>query len=169
MTMTTDRPEQALSPIPEGFHTITPSLVVHDADAAIAFYKAAFGAVELDRASSLDGSKIMHSTIQIGDSRLMVADEFPDWQVFGPKKFGGTPLSLHLYVEDADAFYAQAVAAGATPTMPISDVFWGDRYGRLLDPFGHDWGIASRQRIVSEEEMTAAMKAMDGCSAPPEA
>src|SRR5215212_6352684 len=123
MTMTIDRP--AVRPIPEGFHTVTPSLIVHAAAEAIEFYKRAFGAVELDRASSPDGQKIMHATIQIGDSRIMLNDEFPEMNCKGPHALGGSPASMHLYVEDADVFFERAVAAGATISMPISDMFWG--------------------------------------------
>ncbi|MCC7368374.1 MAG: VOC family protein [Chloroflexi bacterium] len=159
---------QAVAPIPAGFSTITPSLVVDDAPAAIAFYERAFGAVEIDRAPGTDG-KIMHATIQIGDSRLMLNDEFPDWQIFGPKKFGGSPQSIHLYVADADAMWERAVAAGATPRMPVADTFWGDRYGQLVDPYGHVWSIATHQRDVTDEEIQQAMQAMaeqGGCGAP---
>jgi uncharacterized glyoxalase superfamily protein PhnB len=163
MTMTA--PDRATRPIPEGFHTVTPSLIVHAAAEAIEFYARAFGAEEIDRATTPDGQKIMHATIQIGDSRVMLADEFPEWGCRGPKAIGGTPLSLHLYVEDADALFEQAVAAGATVTMPIADAFWGDRYGRLLDPYGHDWGIATRTRDVSPDEAQRAMEAMGDCTA----
>jgi PhnB protein len=147
--------QQHVSPIPEGFHTITPTLICDGAAAAIDFYVRAFGAVELDRAAGPDG-KIMHAMIQIGDSRIMLGDEFPEMGCRAPRTIGGTPVSLHLYVEDADAFYERAIAAGATATMPICDAFWGDRYGRLLDPFGHDWAIATHVRDVSEEEIAKA-------------
>src|SRR6187402_2853065 len=120
MTMTSERTTQSVAPIPAGFATVTPSMVVHDAASAIAFYIKAFGAVEIDRAPSPDG-KIMHATIRIGSSNIMLNDEFPDWQIFGPKKFGGSAQSIHLYVEDADALFAQAVAAGAEVRMPMSD------------------------------------------------
>jgi len=160
MTMTIDQP--AVRPIPEGFHTVTPSLIVHAAAEAIEFYERAFGAVEIDRAPSPDGMKIMHATIQIGDSRIMLSDEFPEMNCKGPRALGGTPTSLHLYVEDADAVFEQAVAAGATVTMPIGDMFWGDRYGRVLDPYGHDWGIASHKRDVTMDEAMQAMQALDG-------
>jgi uncharacterized glyoxalase superfamily protein PhnB len=155
MAMTTPT-EERISPIPEGFHTVTPTLIVDGAAAAIEFYVRAFGAEELGRAATPDGQKIMHAMIQIGDSRLMLGDEFPEMGCRGPRTIGGTPVSLHLYVEDADAFYEQAVAAGAQATMPICDAFWGDRYARLLDPFGHDWAIASRQRVVGEAELEKA-------------
>lgn len=172
MTMTA--PERAVRAIPEGFHAITPCIVVAGAAEAIELYKRAFGAIEIDRASSPDGQKIMHATIQIGDSRIMLNDELPEMNSRGPLALGGTPSSLHLYVEDADAIFAQAIAAGCTVTMPIGDMFWGDRYGRLVDPFGHDWGIATHQRDVSTDEAMEAMKAMqesgewEGCAAPGE-
>jgi uncharacterized glyoxalase superfamily protein PhnB len=165
MTMTANQPT-TVQPIPAGFHTITPSLIVAGAADAIDFYKRAFGAEEIDRAPSPDGSKIMHATIKIGDSRLMLADEFPEWGCKGPGSFGGTPATMHLYVEDADAIFSQAVEAGATVTMPINDAFWGDRYGQIVDPFGHAWSIATHKRDVTEEEMAQAMASMgDGCGA----
>ena len=160
MTMTADQP--AVRAIPEGFHSVTPSLIVHAAAEAIEFYKRAFGAVELDRAPSPDGTKIMHATIQIGDSRIMLSDEFPEMGCKSPRSLGGTPASLHLYVEDADAVFEQAVAAGATVSMPIGDMFWGDRYGRVLDPYGHDWAIASHKRDVTMDEAMQAMQEWDG-------
>jgi len=164
MAMTIDKP--AVSPIPEGFHTITPSLTVHAAAEAIEFYKRAFGAVEIDRATSPDGSKIMHATIQIGNSRIMLNDEFPEMHCKGPLTLGGTPVSQFLYVEDADAFFERAVEGGATVTMPLSDAFWGDRFGCLSDPYGHVWSVATRQRNVSIEEAMAAMQEMGGACGP---
>jgi PhnB protein len=166
MTMTSEPVAQTLPPVPEGFHTITASMVVRDAAAAIEFYAQAFGAVEIYRATSPDG-RIMHGTIQIGTSKLMLSDEFPDWGTFGPQKFGGTPVSLHLYVEDADALFERAVAAGATVTMPMDNAFWGDRYGRVTDPFGHDWAIASQQRVVTEEELRRVVESWGACASPP--
>ena len=163
MTMTHERVAAAVAPIPAGFASVTPSIVVEGASEAIEFYKQAFGAVELDRVPSPDG-KIMHATIRIGSSNIMLNDEFEDWQVFGPHKFGGTAVTIHLYVEDADATFAQAVAAGATVTMPVSDAFWGDRYGQVKDPFGHNWSIATHVRDVTEADIAAAMQQMqDGC------
>jgi uncharacterized glyoxalase superfamily protein PhnB len=156
--MTIDKP--AVSPIPEGFRTVTPSLVIDGAAAAIEFYVKAFGATEIDRATSPDGSTIMHATIQIGDSRIMLNDEFPEMNVKGPRSLGGTPASIWLYVEDVDAVFNQAVAAGATPTMPVGDMFWGDRFGCLTDPFGHAWSIATRKQNVSIEDAMAAMQEM---------
>jgi uncharacterized glyoxalase superfamily protein PhnB len=135
--------DQTVQPIPDGFRTITPHLVCENAAAAIEFYKKAFGAVELARMPGPDG-RIMHAEIRIGDSRLMLADDFPDYGSPGALALKGSPVVVHLYVTDADAVFNQALAAGATATMPIGDMFWGDRYGQLRDPFGHTWSIASQ-------------------------
>jgi uncharacterized glyoxalase superfamily protein PhnB len=155
-----------VNPIPEGLRSLTPSLTVHDAAAAIEWYKRAFGAVELNRAMAPDGQKIWHAMLQIGDSRLMLNDEFPDMDGSqSPKALGGTPVNIHLYVEDADAVFQRAVEAGATVTMPIMDAFWGDRYGKVFDPFGHDWAIATHLEDPTPEEMyrrVAAMSAEQG-------
>ena len=148
-----------VKPIPEGMHTVTPHIVCKDAAKAINFYKRAFGAIEIARHNTPDG-KIMHAAIQIGDSPLMVVDEFPDWNCLGPTSLKGTPVTLHLYVEDADAAFARAKEAGARETMPLSDMFWGDRYGKLEDPFGHSWSIATHVRDVTEEEMKKAAENM---------
>ncbi|WP_317205213.1 VOC family protein [Janthinobacterium sp.] len=147
--------------IPEGMHSITPHLVIDGAADAIAFYKRAFGAVEAGRMAGPDG-KLMHAMLRIGDSPLMLVDEFPQWGSVGPKTLKGSPVTIHLYVEDADAVFAQALAAGATVKMPLQDMFWGDRYGVLDDPFGHHWSIATHVRDVSPEEMQKA--AQQGCS-----
>jgi PhnB protein len=150
---------QAVRPIPEGFHSVTPHLVIDGAAAAIDFYKQAFGAVEVGRMDMPDG-KIGHAEMRIGDSRLMLADAFPDYGSNSPLTLKGSPVVIHLYVDDADAVWDQALAAGAKPTMPLADAFWGDRYGQVEDPFGHRWSIATHQRDVSEEEMRQAVKAM---------
>ena len=139
-------------PIPEGYHSITPHLIVRSADNAIEFYKRAFGAEERGRHSSPDG-KIMHSEIKIGDSILMLVDEYPEWKCLGPESRGGTSVTLHLYVEDADAVFNRAVAAGAKVLMPVQDAFWGDRYGKLADPFGHEWSIGTRKEELTHEEV----------------
>ena len=140
--------------IPEGMHSITPHLVCADAAKAIEFYKKAFNASELFRLDGMAG-KLMHACIQIGDSRVMLADEFPEWDSVGPKTLKGTPVTLHLYVEDADKAFNQAINAGAAVKMPLADMFWGDRYGIIVDPFGHNWSIAMHVRDVSIEEMQA--------------
>ncbi|MBI3970088.1 MAG: VOC family protein [Chloroflexi bacterium] len=153
-------------PIPEGYHSLTPALVVHNAAEAIEFYKRAFGAQELGRMPAPDGRRIWHAELQIGDSRLMLSDEFPDIdESRSPKALGGTASSLHLYVEDADAAFQRAVDAGATVSMSLVDAFWGDRYGKVTDPFGHQWGIATRQEEVSEEEMQRRAQAFAAESA----
>jgi len=150
---------EQVRPIPEGFHSVTPHLVCGDAAAAIAFYRQAFGATEVGRMEMPDG-KIGHAEIRIGDSRLMLADAFPEYGSNDPLVLKGSPVVIHLYVENADAVWDQAIAAGATPTMPLGDAFWGDRYGQVQDPFGHRWSIATHQREVSMDEMQAAMKQM---------
>lgn len=145
--------------IPKGMHTVTPHLICAGAAEAIEFYKQAFGAVELSRMLSPEG-KVMHATIRIGDSVIMLNDETPQWESYGPKHLKGSPVTIHLYVEDAEAVFAQAVKAGAKPTMPLDDMFWGDRYGRVEDPVGHQWSIATHVRDVAPEEMQKAMEQM---------
>lgn len=152
---------QNVKPIPEGMHTVTPHLVCAGAADAIEFYKKAFGAVELHRLPGPDG-KLMHGAIRIGDSTVMLVDENPEWQALGPKALKGSPVTLHLYVEDADAFFAKAVASGASAMMPVTEMFWGDRYGVVTDPFGHNWSIATHVRDATPEEMMAAAKT--GCA-----
>lgn len=145
--------------IPQGMHTVTPHLICAGAAEAIEFYKQAFGAVELSRMLSPEG-KVMHATIRIGDSVIMLNDETPQWESYGPKHLKGSPVTIHLYVEDADAVFAQAVEAGAKPAVPVEDMFWGDRYGRVEDPFGHQWSIGTHVRDVTPEEMQKAMEQM---------
>jgi uncharacterized glyoxalase superfamily protein PhnB len=141
--------------IPSGMHSITPHLVCAGAADAIEFYKTAFGATEMGRLLTPDG-KIMHAGVRIGDSTVMLVDEFPQWGSLGPKSLKGSPVTIHLYVENADATVERAVAAGAKVIMPLDDMFWGDRYGILEDPFGHRWSIATHVRDVSPEEMHEA-------------
>ena len=145
-----------IKPIPEGMHTVTPHLVCAGAAAAIEFYKKAFNAVEMARIPQPDG-KIMHASIRIEDSVVMLVDEFPDWGVRGPKSLGGSPVTIHLYVEDVDAFTERAVGAGAKITMPIADMPWVDRYGQLEDPWGHRWSVATHVRDVSPDQIQQAM------------
>lgn len=145
-------------PIPAGHHAITPHLVVKGAAEAIDFYKRAFGAEELGRMPMADSNgqaKIGHAALQIGDSKLFVVDEFPDFGSFGPS--GSSPVTIHLYVTDADAAFARAVEAGATVTMPLADQFWGDRYGKLVDPFGHHWSIAEHLEDLTPAQMQERM------------
>ncbi|CAN7670603.1 VOC family protein [Duganella sp. Dugasp56] len=143
--------------IPEGMHSVTPHLVCEGAADAIEFYKKAFNAVETARMPG-PNNKLMHAAVKIGDSIVMLADDFPDYGGLGPKALKGSPVTLHLYVKDADAIFAQAVAAGATVKMPIADMFWGDRYGQVTDPFGHHWSIATHIKDMTPEEMNEAMK-----------
>jgi len=146
-----------VKPVPEGMRTVTPHLVCAGAAEAIEFYKKAFGAVEASRLPGPQG-KIAHAMIRIGDSAVMLVDEMPDWGALGPKSLKGSPVTIHLYVDDADAFVARAVKAGAKVTMPLADMFWGDRYGKLEDPFGHLWSVGTHMRDVSREEMQEAMR-----------
>jgi PhnB protein len=148
---------QSVNPIPEGMHTVTPHLVCAGAGAAIDFYKKAFGAAETARIPG-PGGKLIHASIRIGDSTVMLVDEMPEWGSLGPKALKGTPVVIHLYVDDVDAFTARAVAAGAKVTMPVADMFWGDRYGQLEDPFGHRWSVATHVRDVSPADMQQAMQ-----------
>ncbi len=149
--------------IPEGMHSLTPHLVCRDAAAAIDFYGRAFGAIEQFRLPMPDG-KIMHACVQIGDSKLFLFDEMPEHGALGPQALKGTPVTLHLQVQDADAMFARALAAGATVAMPLADMFWGDRYGQLTDPFGHRWSIATHVRDLSPEQIrAAAATAMGDC------
>jgi PhnB protein len=164
MTQSTPAARRA-RPIPEGYHTVTPALTVRGAAQAIDFYTRAFGARELGRMPAPDGQQIWHAELQIGDARLMLADEFPDMGGHAPESLGGTPVSLHLYVEDADAVVQRAVDAGATVIQPVMDAFWGDRYGKLKDPFGHEWSIATHVEDVSEEEMRRRAEAFAASTA----
>ena len=150
----------AVKPIPDEYAAATPYLCIKDAAQAIEFYKKAFGAVEEARLPGSDG-KLMHALIRIGDSQIMLADEFPEWGALGPKALKGSPVTIHLYVDDADAFARRAAAAGAKITMPVDEQFWGDRYGKLEDPFGHVWSVGTHVRDVSPEEMQRAMKEME--------
>jgi len=147
---------------PAQYHTVTPHLVVSDSRKAAEFYKKAFGAETRPFATGPDG-KVMHTEVKIGDSTVMMNDEFPDWGVLAPTSSkADTSVTLHLYVENADKTYADAVAAGAIPSMPLEDQFWGDRYGKVKDPFGHTWAIAQHIKDMTHDEMMAAQKeAMD--------
>ena len=141
-------------PIPEGFHTVTPHLVVRDAAKAIEFYKRAFGAEEIMRMPGPGGQGIMHAEIKIGDSCLMIVDEMPQMERWvSPQKLSGTTVALALYVEDADKLFQRAVDAGAKVSMPMMDAFWGDRYGKVTDPFGHEWEICTHKEDLTPEEI----------------
>jgi PhnB protein len=151
-------------PIPEGYHTLTPQLAVDDAAQAIDFYKRAFGAKERGRMPGPEG-KIAHAELEIGDSVVMLADPFEQSTSKPPKQLGGTSVGLFLYVEDVDAAVQQAVDAGATVTMPVDDMFWGDRFGTLADPFGHEWQLATHKEDLEPEEiMERGKEAMAGLS-----
>lgn len=155
----------ATTPIPAGMHTLTAHIICEGAADAIAFYKKAFNAEELARLPGPNG-KIMHAALRIGDSVLMLMDDFAEWGSLGPKALKGTPVTLHLYVNDVDAAMKQAVDAGATLAMPAEDMFWGDRYGQVVDPFGHRWSIATHQFDYTPEEIQqnmAKMGEMSGC------
>lgn len=143
-------------PVPEGFGTLTPHIVVSDGNAAIDFYRKAFGAEEVCRMPGPDGKSIMHAELQIGNSRLMLNDEMPGCEQGGPKapkSLKGTVLALHLYVENVDAAFKRATEAGAEPIMPPMDMFWGDRYGAVKDPFGHQWAIATHKQDLTPEQI----------------
>ncbi len=159
-------------PIPEGYRTLTPHLTVRNAAQAIDFYVKAFGAKEKGRHVGPDGKAIMHAALQIGDSMIMLNDESPDWQCFSPLTKPGAGFVVHLYVDDVDVVFNRAVQAGATATMPIADMFWGDRYGQIKDPFGHLWSIATRKEDVSPEECAKRMNEQfggAGCAEKPSA
>ena len=150
-----------VQPIPPGYHTVTPYLIVNNAAEAIDFYSRAFGATEKLRMPG-PGGFIMHAEIQIGDSVVMLSDEHPDVGAFSPETVGGNPVSMMIYSEDVDAAFARAIEAGAQEVMPIEDMFWGDRYGRLADPYGHVWGIATHIEDVGPVEREARLAAMMG-------
>jgi PhnB protein len=151
----------AVKPIPDGYHTVTPYLIIKGAADALEFYKKAFGATELFRMAQPDG-KIGHAEIKIGDSPIMLADEFPEMGYRSPQSLGGSPVSILLYVEDVDGLFNQAVGAGAKIDKPLEDKFYGDRGGSLVDPFGHIWHIATHKEDVSPEEMEKRMAAAHG-------
>jgi len=141
-----------VKPVPEGYHTITPYLSIKGAADAIEFYKRAFAAKEVMRLSQPDG-RIGHAELQLGDSRVMLADECPDMEFRSPQSIGGSPVTLHMYVEDVDAVVKHAVAAGGTLTRPVQDQFYGDRSGTLTDPYGHIWHVSTHKEDLSPEEI----------------
>jgi uncharacterized glyoxalase superfamily protein PhnB len=147
--------------IPDGMHSVTPHLICAGAANAIEFYKKAFNAVEEVRLPGPQG-RLMHAMIRIEGSAVMLVDEMPEWGALGPKSLKGSPVTIHLYVEDVDVFVKRAVAAGAKITMPLDDMFWGDRYCKLEDPFGHHWSVATHLRDLSPEEIKQAMQKMGG-------
>lgn len=146
-----------VKPIPEGYHSVTPYLIVNGAAKAIEFYKKAFNATELSRMPDANG-KIYHAEIKIGNSPIMVADEFPEMNFRSPQAFGGSPISICLYVENVDTLFKQAIAAGAKEIRPLKNQFYGDRSGTLTDPFGYTWTIATHIEDVTPEEMEKRAK-----------
>lgn len=152
-------PQAKLPAIPKGMTAVTPHLICAGAAQAIEFYKKAFGAIEEARLPAPDG-RIMHALIRIGGAPVMLVDEMPEWGALGPRALKGSSVTIHLYVDDVDAVVAAAVKAGARVTMPVADQFWGDRYGKVEDPFGHHWSVATPVREVSMAEAAEAMKKM---------
>lgn len=150
-----------VNPIPPGYHTITPYLIVDDGANAIEFYKKAFGAKEIMRFGKPDG-KIGHAEMQLGDSKFMLGDACPQMGASSPKTYKGSPISIHLYVEDVDNFVAKAVEAGTTLVRPVEDMFYGDRAGALEDPFGHTWYVATHVEDVTDEEIRQRSKKLFG-------
>jgi PhnB protein len=144
-------------PVPEGFHTITPHLVVRDAKAAIDFYQRAFGAQVQGNIAYMPNGKVMHALLKIGNSMLMLNDEFPEHGVVAPET-ADAGILLHLYLENVDEVFARATGAGAKAKMPLMDMFWGDRYGKVLDPFGHMWTLATHFKDMTQEEMQKAQE-----------
>ena len=144
-------------PIPDHFHTLTPHIIVPDGATALEFYKRTFGATECFRLMTPDGKTLMHAQMKIGDSILMLGGEFPP-DCLSPKNRGGTSVFLHIYTKDADALFDRAVQAGCKIQMPMSDCFWGDRYGQVEDPFGHRWSIATHQHDLTPEQVAAKAK-----------
>lgn len=147
----------SVSPVPEGFHTLTPHLTVAGALEAIGFYERAFGAELVDKAMMPDGRMVANALLRVGDSVLMLNDEFPGQGCADAKALGGSPVVLHLYVEDVDAAFERATAAGCTVTMPLENVFWGDRYGVVEDPYGHRWSLATHVEDVPPGDMGRRM------------
>lgn len=148
----------AVPTTPAGYHTVTPYLIAKDAHAAIAFYQAAFGAVETCKLTMPDGG-ICHAEIQIGDAKIMLGEECPQWGSKSPLSLGGTPTGFCIYVPDADAAVAQALSAGAKVERPVQDQFWGDRTGTVIDPFGHKWTLATHVEDVSPADMQKRLNA----------
>ena len=151
----------AVKSIPEGYHSVTPYLIIRGAAEAIEFYKKALGATELFRFAAPDG-KVGHAELQIGNSRIMLADEYPDMGYNGPQTIGGSPVALMIYLDDVDTVFKRAVDAGATVKEPLQDKFYGDRLGTVIDPFGHRWHLATHKEDISMEEMERRAKAAAG-------
>jgi PhnB protein len=148
---------EAVTPVPTGYHTVTPYFTIRGASRAIDFYKKAFGATEVYRMEGPQG-RVMHAELKIGDSMIMLGDEVPGMGNKSPETLGGTTAGIMLYVDDVDKVFNQAVAAGAKSETPVADQFWGDRYGKLVDPFGHSWSVATHKEDVAPAEMEKRMK-----------
>ena len=146
-----------VKPVPEGFHTVTPHLVTRGAAEALTFYAKAFGAEERFRMPGPDG-KIVHAEFRIGDSIIMLGEEAPQMGAVSPKQLGGSPVTIMLYVNDVDAYFARATKAGCEAQLPPTDMFWGDRYCKVTDPYGHNWAIATHKEDVGPQEMEKRMK-----------
>jgi PhnB protein len=155
-----------VKPIPDGYHTLTPFLTVRDASRAIDFYQQAFGAQLRGGVAKGPDGKVMHAELKIGDSVIMLSDEYPEFGSLSPQSGGSTSMGLHIYVEDVDHAFDRAVKAGAHVDMPVTDQFWGDRYGRLKDPFGHKWSLATHTADVAPEEMKRRMEEAFAPAAP---
>lgn len=146
-----------VKPVPDGYHTLTPFLTCRDAAQAIEFYKQAFGAQVRGGVAKGPDGKVMHAELKIGDSIIMLGDEYPEFGALSPQSIGGAGMGLHIYVDGVDAAFERAVKAGAKVDMPVMDQFWGDRYGKLTDPFGHKWSIATHVKDMSEDDMKKGM------------
>jgi PhnB protein len=160
--MKTNTSQSTVKPVPEGMHTVTPHLVCAGAAGALEFYKKAFGATEIMRMPDPTSGKILHAGIRIGDSMVMLNDEFPEMNGLGPISRGGTSVTIHLAVPDVDTWFDRATNAGAKVIMPLQDMFWGDRYGLVEDPFGHQWSLATHIRDLTPDELAAAAKTACG-------
>jgi PhnB protein len=150
--------KKSTQPVPEGFHTVTPSLIVRNGAQAIEFYKKALGAEEIMRMAGPDG-KIGHAELKIGDSIIFLTDENPAMHCMSPQTLGGVASSLYLYVADVDTAFQRAIDAGGKATMPVTDMFWGDRFGNFVDPYGHNWGLSTHTRDMTEQEIEEGAKA----------
>jgi PhnB protein len=155
--------------VPPGFHTLTPHLTVRNAEQALEFYKKAFGA-EIGNVAHMPDGKVMHASLKIGDSQLMLNDEMPEFGALSPLSLNGnSPVTIHIYTENVDHAFNRAVSAGAKVSMPLMDQFWGDRYGVVTDPYGHKWSLASHVKDLSQEEMERGMKDAMAKMPPPSA
>ncbi len=148
---------QQAQPVPQGFHSLTPHLVVRNADKAIEFYKRAFGAEVIGDVARMPDGKVMHALLRIGDSNLMLNDEMPEYGALSPASGGSSSVTIHIYTPNVDAAFERATSAGAQVAMPLMDQFWGDRYGLVTDPDGHKWSLASHVKDLSPEQMKVAM------------